>query len=47
MNEEVKKTEEKKPEDALFYNWNTIPNWLFLNCGNRYGSCRAYRFIRR
>ncbi len=19
---------EKKPEDALFYNWNTVPNWL-------------------
>ncbi len=28
MNEDVKKTETKKDEDALFYNWNTIPNWL-------------------
>lgn len=33
MSDEVKTTventeKESKPEDALFYNWNTIPNWL-------------------
>ena len=31
MNEDVNKVKEEqesKPEDALFYNWNTIPNWL-------------------
>ena len=38
MSEEVKKvneetqneneTKEARPEDGLFYNWNTIPNWL-------------------
>ena len=32
MSEEIKNVtetvEENKPEDALFYNWNTIPNWL-------------------
>ncbi len=31
MNEEINKTnevKEERPEEGLFYNWNTIPNWL-------------------